>query len=83
MIKRINEHSHIKRNTTQTLVITDHRLYCSHNFDWSNAQILDEEVHISRRLISETIYIKKQKMGLNVQSDTKLLDPIYDDLICS
>jgi len=81
LIKKINEHrSYIRRNK-QASIITDHWLYCSHDFDWNNIQFLDEEVHISRRLISETIYIKKQKMGLNVQSDTELLDPIYDDLI--
>jgi len=36
----------------------------SRDFDWSNVQVLDEEVH-NRHLTGE-IYIKKQKMGLNV-----------------
>jgi len=46
---RIDEHrNHIKRNTTQTSVITEHRLEHSHKFDWENAIILDEEVHYNK-----------------------------------
>jgi len=57
---RIDEHrNHIKRNMTQTSVITEHRLEHSHEFDWENAIILDEEVHYNKRLISEMIYVKK------------------------
>jgi len=42
---RIDEHRNlIKRNTTQTSVITEHRLQHSHEFDWENIVILDKEV---------------------------------------
>jgi len=53
----------------------------SHEFDWANVKILDEEVHYNKRLISEMIFIKKQSKGLNLQRDTELLDPIYSDII--
>jgi len=80
--QRIDEHrNHIRRNTTQTSVITDHRLKFSHDFDWENVEILDEEVYFNKRLISEMIHIKKQQRGLNAQKDTELLDPIYSDII--
>jgi len=80
--QRIEEHrNHIRRDTTQTSVITDHRLKFSHEFDWENVEILDEEVYFNRRLISEMIYIKKQHKGLNLQKDTELLDPIYSNII--
>jgi len=59
--QRIEEHkNHIRRNTTQTYVITEHRLKFSHDFDWEKIEILDEEVYFNRRLISEIIHIKKQ-----------------------
>jgi len=65
--------NHIKRNTTQTSVITEHRLKHSHEFDWENIVILDKEVQFNKRIISEIIYIKKQNKGLNLQHDTELL----------
>jgi len=43
-------------------------------------KVLDQETNYNKRLISEMIYIKKQKHGLNAKTDTALLDPIYSDL---
>jgi len=78
---RISEHrNHIKRNSSQTSVITDHRLEFDHDFDWDNVEVLDEEINYNKRLISEMIHIKKQKHGLNLKKDTDLLHPIYDEL---
>jgi len=78
---KVGEHrSHIRRNSAQLSVITDHRLQAEHEFDWGNAKVLDQEFNYNKRLISEMIYIKKQKHGLNAQTDTALLDPIYSDL---
>jgi len=78
---RVGEHrSHIRRNSTQLSVITDHRLQAEHEFDWGYVKVLDQESNYNERLISEMIYIKKQKHGLNAQTDTALLDPIYSDL---
>jgi len=79
---RLSEHrNHIKRNTTHNSVITEHKLEFKHEFDWENIKILDEERILNKRLISEMIYIKKQQQGLNAQSDTILLDPIYNELL--
>jgi len=81
---RVSEHrNHIRKNTPQNSVITNHRLQFNHDFDWDNVRVLDEEINYNKRLISEMIYIKKQKKGLNAQTDTELLDPIYNDLIHS
>jgi len=81
---RMSEHrSHIIRNSSQQSVITDHRLLHKHDFDWDNVQILDEETNYNKRLISEMIFIKKQKFGLNAQTDTDLLDPIYNEILSS
>lgn len=58
-----------------------HKLLSYNGSPVRSLQVLDEEVHVSRCLISEMIYIKKQKMGLNVHRYTELHDPIYYDLI--
>jgi len=79
---RIDEHrSHIRRNTNQSSVITEHRLEFSHDFDWNNVEILDEKIHFNKRIISEMIHIKKQSYSLNLQHDTDSLDSIYFDII--
>jgi len=78
---RISEHrNHIRRSSPQPSVITDHRLEFGHDFDWDKVEVLDEELNLNRRLISEMIHIKKQKKGLNLKKDTDLLHPIYSDL---
>jgi len=57
---RIDKHrSHIRRNTGQNSVITEHCLKYAHGFDWDNVEILDEETHFNKRLISEMNNIKK------------------------
>jgi len=53
---RVVEHrNHIKRDTAQVSVITDHRLQSNHN-DWNGVRVLDEEINYKKRLISEMIY---------------------------
>jgi len=79
---RVSEHrGHIKRNSTQPSVITDHRIATNHDFKWTDVKVLDVEKNYKKRLISEMIHIKLQKHGLNSQNDTDLLDPIYNDLL--
>src|SRR5436190_21792749 len=57
---RIAEHrNHIKRNSTQKSVITDHRLE-NHEFDWNNVRTLEEEPIAGERLTAEMLYIKHQ-----------------------
>jgi len=43
-------------------------------FDWDNIKILDTESNFYKRSISEMLHIKEQENGINVQTDTKLLD---------
>jgi len=80
----VSEHrSHLRRNPAQNSVITDHRLKFKHDFDWDKIKVLDKETNYNKRLISEMIFIKKQIHGLNAQTDTVLLDAIYNDLLSS
>jgi len=81
---RVSEHiNHIRSSSAQNSVITDYRINYKHDFDWNEAKVLDEETNYNKRLISEMIFIKKQNHGLNAQTDTTLLDAIYNDLFCS
>jgi len=78
---RISEHrNHIRRDSVQSSVITNHRLESGHDFDWDRVEVLDEELNFNKRLVSEMIHIKKQKQGLNLKKDTDLLHPIYSEL---
>ncbi|XP_071579747.1 uncharacterized protein [Temnothorax nylanderi] len=53
----------------------------NHNFDWSNAEILDNEPYYYKRLISEMLCIKRQVNGLNLQTDTEGLPDSYLSVI--
>jgi len=55
-------------------VIMKHRFNFSHEFNWENVEILDKERFLTKCLISEMIYIKRQNNNLNLQSDTECLD---------
>ena len=75
---RIKEHkNHIKRNNPTKSVITEHRINLQHDFDWDNITILDHEPIYHKRLISEMLYIKRQKNSLNLQTDTEGLHQSY------
>ena len=49
--------------------------------DWDNAKIFDSECSYYKRLVSEMIYIKMQKNGLNKQSDTERFPDLYLPLL--
>ncbi|KYN37007.1 hypothetical protein ALC56_08798 [Trachymyrmex septentrionalis] len=79
---RIAEHrNHIRYNTSARSVITEHRRQLDHEFKWDEVEILDEEPCYRRRLVSEMINIKKQKNGLNLQTDTDGLHKAYIPII--
>jgi len=81
---RVSEHkNHLRRNLAQNSVITEHRLKFKHDFNWDKVKVLDKEMNYNKRLISEMIFIKRQTRGLNAQTDTALLDAIYNDLFHS
>jgi len=79
-----SEHrSHIRRNTNTQSVITNHRVGFDHFFNWDEVQILDREPFLNKRLISEMLFIKRQKNGLNLQTDTERLPEIYLNIVNS
>lgn len=56
---RISEHrKHICRNMTVYFVITDHRVYQDHDFDWDQVRVLDVERNLYKRLASKMLHIK-------------------------
>ena len=79
---RIAEHrNHIRYNTSGRSVITEHRRQLDHEFKWDEVVILDEEPCYRRHLVSEMLNIKKQKNGLNLQTDTDGLHKAYIPII--
>jgi len=81
---RVTEHrAHIRRSSGQGSVITDHRISNDHDFDWENVKVLDREPCYQKRLMSEMLFIKRQKMGINLQSDTDSLHSSYLPIIDS
>jgi len=74
----ISEHrNHIRRNSSTTSVITNHRVHHNHEFDWNKVEILDVERFYYKRIIAEVIHIKRQIGGINLQTDTEGLDRRY------
>jgi len=63
---------------------TQHSVTIVWNIDMNSIEIieiLDEERILNKRLISEMIFIRKQKNSLNLQTDTELLDNAYSNLL--
>jgi len=80
---RIIEHSSDinKESIKNPSVISNHWISLDHNFDWNKIKILDRKLSYNKRLTSEMIFIKRQKIGLNLQSDTESLPEIYSPVI--
>jgi len=79
---RLKEHmSDIKKKSGLLSVVSKHILECNHEMDWKRTVILDKEPSYTKRIISEMIYIKRQHIGLNKQSDTDLLSDAYLPII--
>lgn len=53
----------VRKNSGNLSIISCHRLETSHEFDWENTKILDHEQSYNKRLISEMIHIKKNKIS--------------------
>ncbi|EFN65276.1 hypothetical protein EAG_15259, partial [Camponotus floridanus] len=67
----------IRLESSKHTVISEHNINKQHAFDWENVRILDTEIHYKKRLISEMLHIKEQKHGINLNTDTELLDSAY------
>jgi len=72
---KISRHLNINKNIT-TQSITEHKLQFNH-FDWEDVKILDSERFLGKHLVSEMMFIKKQKNGISLQSDTEHFDDAY------
>jgi len=60
---RIKEHkNNIKQDQSKHSVISEHII--NHSFDWDNAKILDCESKFYKRITSEMIHIKEQKVRI-------------------
>jgi len=79
---RLKEHrNNIKLDQSKHSVISEHITKYNHSFDWENTKIIDYESRYYKRIISEMIHIKEQKVSLNLKSDTDLLDDSYFDIL--
>jgi len=79
---RLKEHkNNIKLDQSKHSVISEHIIKYNHSFDWENTKIMDHESRYFKRIISEMIHIKEQKVSLNLNSDTELLDESYLDIL--
>jgi len=75
---RIKEHiNNIKLDQSKHSVISEHIIKFNYSFDWENTKILDIESKFYKRIISEMIHIREQKVSLNLNSNTELLDESY------
>jgi len=78
---RIKEHMSDIKKKNGLSVVSNHRLEYNHDMNWSEIAILDVETSYCKRIISEMVYIKRQRNSLNKQSDTDLLPDVYLPII--
>jgi len=78
---RIKEHFNNIKSTSKFSVVTNHRLSFNHDFEWDKPNILHRERNRKKREIAEMFLIKKFDNNINLQKDTKNLNPIYNKLI--
>jgi len=79
---RLNEHNNnLKQDKSKHSIISEHITKYDHSFDWDNMRIMDRESNYFKRIVSEMIHIKEQKSGLNLNSDTELLDESSFDIL--
>jgi len=79
---RLKEHkNNIKLDQSRYSVISQHITECNHSFDWEGIKIMNRETKFHKRIVSEMIHIKEQKCGLNLNSNTELLDASYSHIL--
>jgi len=75
---RLKEHKHnLKQDCSKHSVISEHIVKYNHFFDWDNTKIIDRDSNYYKRIVSQMIHIKEQRKGLNLNSDTELLNESY------
>jgi len=73
---RISEYQNqINRKSSNTIVITEHKLRHNHDFDWLNVKILNSKKFFEKELFLKcSIYnAQLQNNGLNYQTDTEYI----------
>jgi len=78
---RIKEHKNNIKDQSKHSIISEHIVKYNHSFDWDNAKILDCEFKFYKRITSEMIHIKEQKVSLNLNSNTELFNESYFDIL--
>jgi hypothetical protein len=79
---RLKEHKqNINKNLNSLSVVSEHRLKTGYNFDWNNTKILDTEINYNKRLISESLHIKRQRNSINKKTDSEVFPEIYLPII--
>lgn len=73
-----NDGKHLEAENKTALTQHTHRE--GHRFNFENVTILDREQHYFRRLLSEMIYIRRNK-SVNYREDTNNLSTVYDYMI--
>lgn len=82
MIYVLKEHANnIKLDSSRHSVVTEHIIKSKYTFNWNDTKILDIESNFHKRLIAEMIHIREQKNGINLNTDTELLDNTYFDIL--
>jgi len=77
---RVAEHrNHSRRNAPSVSVIAN-VMHRSHEMNWNNVEVLVVEKFYHKLLISEMLYIKRQRNGLNLQTDTDCLNRGYTSI---
>ena len=78
----MKEHrANIKLDPSRHSVISEHILEFDHSFKWGNVRILDNEHNFYKRLTSEMIHIKEQKIVINSQKDSESLNNVYTEIL--
>ena len=69
----------MKKNSES--VVCEHQLEFNHEFDWKNTKIVDYVSDFRKRLTSEMIHIKFNKLSINKKEDIFTLNRIYFSLL--
>ncbi|EZA54306.1 hypothetical protein X777_06136 [Ooceraea biroi] len=80
---RLSEHrlNIRKMACDHSVVVSKHRNFNNHEFEWSEPVILHQEKHRMKREIAEMFHIKRCNKTINLQTDTDNLPNIYDGII--
>lgn len=84
--KRISQHKQSIKTKTITpnlpnTALAKHSVEMLHNFNFNEPKILSFETNLNKRLITESLEIKKNKNSINFKTDIDNLNAIYFNLV--